>query len=72
MTSVLLGALYLSGVVLLHQGSAPLHHCAGLLRDMIPWGRFSRPSLDVAATHGTDEIAARILTTENTPVSSRR
>jgi PST family polysaccharide transporter len=48
--SVLFGALYLCAVILLHRGCAPLSQVAELLRDMVPWGRFSRSSPAVATT----------------------
>ena len=48
--SLLFAALYLGAVVLLHQGCAPLLQVAGLLRDMAPWGRQSRPYLRADAT----------------------
>jgi len=51
--SVLLGTLYLGAVVLLHLGGAPLYQFAGLLREMVPWGSFSRPSPRVATTCGS-------------------
>jgi len=41
MISLLFIALYLGAVICLHRGCAPLYHVAGLLREMIPWGRFS-------------------------------
>jgi len=41
--STLFLALYIGAVVLLHGGVAPLRGFAGLLRDMIPWGRPSKP-----------------------------
>ena len=41
MISLLFGVLYLGAVILLHRGCAPLYHVAGLLQEMIPWGRFS-------------------------------
>lgn len=35
-TTLVFGALYLGAVIMLHRGCAPLHHVAGLLRDMVP------------------------------------
>lgn len=44
-TSVLFAALYLTAVALLHQGCTPLYQVARLLREMVPWERFStRPA----------------------------
>ena len=43
-TSMLFGVLYIGGVILLHRGCVPLYQFAGLLREMAPRGRFSRPS----------------------------
>lgn len=37
------GILYLGSVVLLHRGCAPLVRLLGLVREMIPRGRFSKP-----------------------------
>lgn len=48
--SSLFAVLYLGAVVLLHQGWAPIIQVAGLLRDMVPWGRHSRPYLRADAT----------------------
>ena len=42
-TSVLLGFLYLGGVILLHQGLAPINQAVRLLGEMLPWTRFARP-----------------------------
>lgn len=49
-TSALFGTLYLSAVILLHQGCAPLYQVARLLREMVPWPRFSTTSNAVAMT----------------------
>jgi len=43
--SGLFGALYLGAVILLHRGCAPLYQVAGLVREMVPRGRFSKASL---------------------------
>ena len=51
--SVLFGTLYLGAVILLHQGCAPIYQLAGLLREMAPLGRFSRPSPTAVATCAT-------------------
>lgn len=51
-TSLLFATLYLGAIILLHQGCAPLDQMAGLVREMIPWDQFSRPSSDVAAIIG--------------------
>ena len=42
--SLLFAALYLGAVVLLHGGFSPIYQVAGLVREMTPWGRSSRPS----------------------------
>jgi PST family polysaccharide transporter len=52
--SLLCGALYLAAVVMLHRGCAPLYQFGGLLREMILWGRFSRPASAVTAGPGAD------------------
>src|SRR5262249_24304327 len=36
-TPLVFGGLYLGAVIMLHRGCAPLHHVAGLLRDIVPW-----------------------------------
>jgi O-antigen/teichoic acid export membrane protein len=54
-TSLLFAALYLAAVVLLHGGFAPIHQVAGLLREMVPWGRRSKPT-PVAVVEEADEI----------------
>jgi hypothetical protein len=38
------GVLYLGAVVLLHGGFAPLVRLSRLVREMVPRGRFSKPS----------------------------
>jgi PST family polysaccharide transporter len=43
--SFLFGVLYISTVIVLHRSCTPLCQIVGLLREMIPWGRFSRVSL---------------------------
>jgi PST family polysaccharide transporter len=50
--SLLFGFLYLGTVILLHGGAAPIWQVVGLLREMVPWSRFSRPSPAVVATGG--------------------
>ena len=66
MASLLFGALYLGAVILLHGGSAPLYQVAGLLREMLPSGRFSRPSRAVAGTGGRVTSEAATLTSQGT------
>ena len=53
--SLLFGSLYLGAVILLHGGAAPLYQIAALLREMVPSGRFSKPSRVVAASAATSE-----------------
>ena len=48
--SALFGALYLGAVILLHRGCDPIRDVVALLREMVPWGRLSRPSPAVATT----------------------
>jgi PST family polysaccharide transporter len=38
-STLLFAILYLSAVILLHQGCAPLYQFAGVLREMVPWDR---------------------------------
>ena len=40
--SLLVGALYLSAVILLHRGCAPIRQVAAILRDMLPLPRLPR------------------------------
>ena len=59
MITLLFGVLYLGAVILLHRGCAPLYQFVGLLREMLPSGRFSRRSRAVAAT--ADAVASEAL-----------
>lgn len=43
LASSLFGILYLSAVVLLHRGCAPLYQVARLLREMVPWANSQKP-----------------------------
>lgn len=61
--SLLFGTLYLSAVILLHQGFTPLSQVVRLLQEMIPGNMFSRSPRAVAATHGTGVVQAA----ENSP-----
>src|SRR5439155_11884620 len=47
--SLLVGALYLSAVILLHRGCAPIRQVAAILRDMLPLPR--RPRSVVASSN---------------------
>ncbi len=49
MVSLLFGALYVSAVILLHRGYAPLYQIAGLVREMIPSARLPEPLPDLSA-----------------------
>lgn len=42
--SGLFGTMYLTSVILLHRGCAPLFQVAGLAREMVPWRGLSKPS----------------------------
>ena len=53
-TSLLFVVLYLTAVILLHGGYAPLYQFTGLLRVMLPSGFFSKPSPDAAVTSVAD------------------
>ncbi|MGH9327937.1 MAG: lipopolysaccharide biosynthesis protein [Terriglobia bacterium] len=55
LVSLLFGALYLGTVILLHGGCAPVYRVGALIREMIPWERFSRPSPAMAGGVGTGE-----------------
>jgi O-antigen/teichoic acid export membrane protein len=52
-TSLLFEALYLTAVILFHQGCAPLYQLARLLPEMGLWGTFSRPSASLSRTDCT-------------------
>jgi PST family polysaccharide transporter len=56
--SLLFGALYVGVVILLHRGCAPVFQVAGLVGEMIPFGK---PSPDIAATLGAGTSEAVIL-----------
>lgn len=56
--SVLFGALYLSVVILLHKGCAPLDQVARLLREMIPWETRSASPRTVALSHQSESSEA--------------
>jgi O-antigen/teichoic acid export membrane protein len=43
--SLLFGILYLSAVIFLHHGCAPLYQFARVLREMVPWERFRKSTL---------------------------
>lgn len=44
-SSLLFGSFYLTAVILLHQGCAPLYQVAGLLREMVPWEKLGASAL---------------------------
>jgi len=46
--SVSFGLLYVSAVTILHRSLAPLFLVARLVREMVPWGRPSKPSPAIA------------------------
>jgi len=71
-TSVLFGTLYLTGVILLHRGWAPLSQLATLLREMLPssWSVTLIPS--VVEAGGTSNGAVFQEPTEETSLSGRR
>ncbi|PYV75763.1 MAG: hypothetical protein DMG96_16195 [Acidobacteria bacterium] len=52
-TSLLFAILYSGAVIVLHQGYTPLYQVVGLLQEMVPWSKLSRPSSVVAATCDT-------------------
>jgi O-antigen/teichoic acid export membrane protein len=56
--SLLFTTLYLGMVILLHQGFAPLHRVAGLLREMMPTGMRSRKSTHVVPVDAASGEAA--------------
>lgn len=59
-TTFLFAVLYLGAVIILHRGYTPLTQVIGLLREMLPAGRLSRPSPVVTATGGpgaSDELS---------------
>jgi hypothetical protein len=59
--SFLFGVLYVGAVIMLHGGSAPLTQVTGLLREMLPGGKFSRPPQVVTATCGAGTSEERTL-----------
>jgi PST family polysaccharide transporter len=44
-STLLFGILYLSAVIFLHNGCAPLYQFARVLREMVPWERFQKSTL---------------------------
>ena len=50
LVTLVFGSLYLGAVFLLHRGFDPLRQVTGLVKEMVPWGRFFGPSPAVAAT----------------------
>lgn len=64
MISGLFVSLYLVAAILLHRGCAPLYQMAGLLREMIPFGKRSDPSATDATTSGNQPNDAISLTIE--------
>jgi PST family polysaccharide transporter len=65
MISVLFVALYLSVVILLHRGTAPLRQLAGLLRDMVPWERLARQFRFVAAKPAFEPAGHAVMVKED-------
>jgi PST family polysaccharide transporter len=58
--SVLFVALYLGAVILLHGGCVPLYQVSRLLKETVPWSRFSRrrvAATPTKATVGSDDEA---------------
>jgi len=62
--SFLFGVLYVSAVIILHRGLAPLTQVAGLFREMVPGSKGSRPSQAAAATRSAGTSDALPLTGE--------
>jgi len=44
-STLLFGILYLSAVILLHQGCTPLYQFVGVVREMVPWERFRQSTM---------------------------
>ena len=63
-TSLMFGVLYLGAVVLLHGGFAPLVQLSRLVREMVPRGRSTMPSLGGAANDG-ESVPAPVTSTTN-------
>ncbi len=59
--SLMFGFLYLSTVVLLYQGFAPIHQVVGLVRDMVPRPKNSRfsPAVSLACAEAVRETPSR-------------
>lgn len=62
-TSLLFGVLYFCVVVLLHQGGKPIYQLMGLLREMVPSGKFAEPAPAVDGTHSSDSSVVLKATT---------
>jgi PST family polysaccharide transporter len=62
--------LYLGAVILLHRGCAPLNQLAGLIREIVPWDKFSRRAPDAGLVGDNKNPAIAELTTEENHVST--
>lgn len=51
-TSLVFGTLYIGAVIVLYGGGTPLYQFAGLLREMVPAGRFSARTVDSVQVPG--------------------
>ena len=60
--SMIFGTVYLLAVALLHGGPAPLRQVAALIREMVPWGRFSIQSVVRATSAANDNPGPAVFT----------
>jgi PST family polysaccharide transporter len=57
--SCLFTVLYLGGVILLHKGLAPLYLFEGVVREIVPWSKFSNRFRAMPSSgHGTDQAGS--------------
>ncbi len=56
--TLVFGVLYIGAVILMHGGSKPIYQFMGIFREMVPWGKFSRPERAGEGTYGSDVTVA--------------
>lgn len=53
-TSLVFTGLYILAIIVLHRGLAPLHQLTGILKEMAPWRKFTKPSPAAGATNAAE------------------
>jgi O-antigen/teichoic acid export membrane protein len=67
LASVVFGGLYLSGVILLHRGCAPIRQLAALMREMLPGGVFRAPRVPREHPESIVVLTATVLKSSEQP-----